>query len=501
MKIMKLKYFVPVLALALTATSCDFLNLSDPNKVTVGNFFQTEADITNTLNGVYASFKGSYYFGRQDYLTDCYARVLQFPDAGVGGGENYAFWAHTVSNSHTFVANRWNSIYASIDKANTLIKHLDDVTYAKSTTRDTYEAEARFVRAFGHYCVVSEWGAAPLCLKKLESVSEVYEADVRVPKDKIYAAIVEDCQWVEKSPLVDLQPASLCGRACKVAAYALEGKALLQQATDPDFASQKTALCEKAITALTAAWNKKTFSKLEDISVTDAWDMATQKGSKENIFQINYVSGDANNGGSLPGFFAPENYYDETQAVCNNLTYTSSSVIIMEYKGDEIFPAADRAKDLRFKNLIGKGKRGGNDCYFTRKYTDRTTDTKYYGCDFVVFRYADVVMMLAEANYHKGDAAKAMEWLNMVRERAGLDKVSGLSGTALRDAIYQERLREFVGESKAWEDYLRGYSHDELKAYFVADGASNFTDKDFLFPIPYNQWVLNPEKLTQNPGY
>ena len=152
---MKLRYIIPILAFSVTAVSCDFLNLSDPNSVTVGNFYQNEDDIASICAGIYQPFKDTYYFTRQDYFTDSYARVLMFMDPGVSGGENYAFCAHSITNSHSFIASRYNSIYKSIDRCNTLLKHLDDVKYKKVDTRDKYEAQARFVRALGYFYLVT----------------------------------------------------------------------------------------------------------------------------------------------------------------------------------------------------------------------------------------------------------------------------------------------------------------------------------------------------------
>lgn len=501
MMIMKLRHIIPILALSSTAVSCDFLDLSNPNAVTVGNFYQTEDDIASVCAGIYQPFKDTYYFTRQDYFTDSYARVLMFMDPGVSGGENYAFCAHSITNSHSFIAARYNSIYKSIDRCNTLLKHLDDVKYAKGVTRNIYEAEARFVRALGYFYLVSEFGDVPLLLSKPGSVNDVYAADVRQPKEKVYQAIYDDCAWIAQSPLEDLQDASFCGRASKVAALVLDAKAHLQQATDPDFAAKKSDLCAAAKTSLDAAWSKRFFNKLEDISVTDAFDLATQKGSKENIFQINYISGDVNNGGSIPLYFAPQSYKNTSKSVVLDITLRNNPCLMREEKAAKIFPNADRDKDLRFINLMGEGGYGGNTVFFTRKYTDRTTETAYYGADIVVFRYADVALMEAEAAYHTNDTEGAMNWLNMVRQRAGLNPVTGLSGKNLRNAIYEERIREFVGEGKAWEDILRGYSRDEIKTMFQADGATMFSDKDFLFPIPYNQVILNPSGLPQNPGY
>ena len=109
--------------------------------------------------------------------------------------------------------------------------------------------------------------------------------------------------------------------------------------------------------------------------------------------------------------------------------------------------------------------------------------------------------MLAEANYHAGVNDQAVKYVNMLRKRAGLGNTTATSGTALRDVIYKERQREFLCEFMAWNDMKRGFSKAEVKAKMAADGAAMYDDADWLLPIPYTQYLLNPEGLYQNEGY
>ena len=91
----------------------------------------------------------------------------------------------------------------------------------------------------------------------------------------------------------------------------------------------------------------------------------------------------------------------------------------------------------------------------------------------------------------------AETYLNMVRRRAGL---ADWSGSDLRQGIYDERLFEFIQEGLRWQDVLRMYSNEEMIEHYNAIN-SNFSVKDLLLPIPYNERILNPEGLYQNPGY
>ena len=496
---MKLNHIVLILAVAALTVSCkDYLNLSDPNAVTTGNYYQSESDMRASLDGAYAVFKDGNFMGSSNtYFEECKARFLTYPDTGVNAGENASFDNCSVVPSNQFVLSRWNSIYKCIDRANVVLKHLDDITYADPKVRANFEAEARFIRALCYYTLVCDWGAVPVVLSKLESLDAVKAANKRAPKDEVYKAIFDDCAWViNESSLPDLQPASGCGRASKVAAMALYGKALLQKATDPDFTSEKVTLATQAITQLTAAWNKKPFTDFTTVDIEEIWDVAKQPAAKESIFQLEFIGGSNAANSSYNTSFRSKNIDSADKEV--NAKESAGGFIMVTRKAQEIW---GEAGDKRYTELMGSGTQdGGLASYYTLKYKDLDA-SGYYGCNNVVLRYADVALMLAEANYHANKPSDAIPYVNMVRNRAGLANTTATGGTALRDVIYKERQREFAYEFKAWTDLKRGYSPAEIKAIMAADGATEYDDADLLLPIPHTQYLLNPEGLYQNPGY
>lgn len=475
--------------MAVMSASCsDFLNESDPNAVTSGNYYKNEADIENVLNSAYASLKGNYYFVNSYHFTDVHSNLTMCLDAGARGGAYFQFYNYTLNEENEFLLSRYQNIYKSIGYANKLIYHLDDISYSDPDKRKSFEAQARFIRALGFYTLVTEWGAVPVFDHALTSTQEIKEADHRAPKADVYQRIFDDCQYVIDSPLADLTPAADCGRVNKVAAYALYGKAALQKATDEDFASEKSTILKKAEEMLLAAWNKKSgFNDLKDIPFKNIWELSTQKGCPENIFQINFIAKNADLGSDFAYIYGPMADANITSKhLCQNSSMTNKA-----------FYDTYDAADVR-KAYLRKTTYGGIDYYHSMKFKDLDCGTDGYGGNnWIVLRYADVVLMLAEAYYWDGNESEAKVWLNKVRERAGL---GAWNGTDLRQGIYDERLKEFIHEGHSWHDYLRMYNADEMVAHFQTINP-NFSKKDLLFPIPYSERILNPEGLPQNPGY
>ena len=484
---MKKIYIILLAAAAMVTSSCsDFLSESNPNAVTAGSYYNSEADIVSVLNSAYESLKGSYYFVNGYHFTDVHAHLTICTDSGANSGIPYQFYNYTVNEENTYVKNRYSAIYKSIARANKLIEHLDDISYSNVDTRNSYEAQARFIRALGFYHLVTEWGPVPVFDKALTSRDEINAANHRAPKADVYQRIFDDLQYVIDSPLSDLTPAADCGRVNKVAAYALYGKAALQKATDEDFASEKTALLKTAKDMLTAAWDKRSFTELTSIPFSSIWDLSTQKGCAENIFQINYIQGNATLGSNFAYIYGPMTTGVTSKHLGEGCSMTN----------EEVYNSYDAA-DVR-KSFLKKTTYRGLEYYHTMKYVDLACGSDGYGGNnWVVLRYADVALMLAEAWYWDGNETEAKVWLNKVRARAGL---GAWSGTDLRQGIYDERMKEFIQEGLRWHDLLRMYTGAEMIAHFSAINP-NFSEKDLLFPIPYSERILNPDGLPQNPGY
>ncbi|WP_298737099.1 RagB/SusD family nutrient uptake outer membrane protein [uncultured Chitinophaga sp.] len=141
----------------------------------------------------------------------------------------------------------------------------------------------------------------------------------------------------------------------------------------------------------------------------------------------------------------------------------------------------------------------------------------YGGNDWILIRYADVALMLAEVNMYLGDNTAAIEYLDMVRERANMplyntvknDPAYSSKFPTLKLAILHERRVLLAFEHHRWFDLLRFFTIDELVTYMHAKNQadygkaklSNFGIKDQYFPIPFDEYQLDPVKMYQNPYY
>ena len=141
----------------------------------------------------------------------------------------------------------------------------------------------------------------------------------------------------------------------------------------------------------------------------------------------------------------------------------------------------------------------------------------YGGNDWIVLRYADVILMLAEVYEELDDTDVAISYLNKVRARAGVpdyevvknDPVYSHKFPTLKLAILHERRVELAFENQRWYDLLRFFTPSELVEYMHAknqddyneSNLQNFTETDIYYPIPYDEWLLNPEGMYQNEGY
>lgn len=483
---MKIKQIFALLAASAALASCSFLDEYDPNATTAGNFYTSEADIQTSLNGVYQSLTQSYYYPYNYYFTDVRAHVTVVTDSGASSGIPYQFYNYTLTEENQYVYNRYTQLFKSISRANTLLAHLDDVSYSTPEARNTYEAEARFIRALTYFHLVTEWGDVPLVLKRLETKDEVEANNYRRPKREVYQAIFDDLDYVLQSPLTDFQPAAECGRASKAAAMALYGKVALQCACDEDLASEKSQFLTMAIDKLGQVWGMRPFSELADIPYNQLWDLSTQKSCPESLFQVNFVQGNADLGSIWNYQFGPSTTGITSYKIGQMHNMTTP----------EVYASFDE-KDVR-RNYLRSTTVAGVTYYHTMKYADLECGANGYGGNnWIVLRYADVALMLAEAYYWQDQAEQAKTYLNMVRKRAGL---GDWSGSDLRQGIYDERLFEFMQEGLRWQDVRRMYTNQELIEHYNAIN-SNFSVKDLLLPIPYNERVLNPDGLYQNPGY
>ena len=206
--------------------------------------------------------------------------------------------------------------------------------------------------------------------------------------------------------------------------------------------------------------------------------------------------------------------YMPTLALANTVSYNA----LEQYKLDLIkdYEENDLRKDFSVKFASDPQV---ND-WFVTKFRDVSTaagTTGWGGNDWILIRYADVMLLLAEAKMNLGKSSEAVVLVNEVRSRAGLpsyqeaqnDPIYKSKYPTLKDAILHERRVELAFENQRWFDLIRNYTAQELVDYFKkkrqADYGnakiSNISTKDRYYPIPFDEYKLNPEKMYQNSGY
>ncbi|MCP1386494.1 RagB/SusD family nutrient uptake outer membrane protein [Runella salmonicolor] len=500
------------LCLTLGAMSCNdnFLVETDPNSVATSNYFKNENDVLLAVNGAYQALRNNSGLAEGSMLySEERSDNTGRNDNQSNAGEPFQFNDFALLPSNTYLKTHWLALYQIITRTNLVLDGIEKVTFSNATTKAQYQAEAKFIRALVYFHLVRKWGDVPLVTKPLSSSDEVKANTAREKKDKVYAQIVADLTDVVNSSLPDHQPVANKGRVSKVAGMALLGQVYLTMATTLDAANRTTNL-NQAKTYLTGAYDKRTFGLLKEISYTDVFDVAKKSTNPEIIFQIVYKQGDIN---------YASNIAVSTQAQGENInslrttTGTGGNVtpdLVKEYE------EGDLRKDFSIKYANAANVKD----YFITKYRDVSAAAGangYGGNDWILMRYADVILMLAEVNLYLGNDAAAISFLNQVRERAKMPLYEVVKETAaykakfpsLKMAILHERRIELAFENHRWFDLLRFFKPAELVTYmgtklqadFGAAKISNFGLKDYYYPIPFDEFKLDPVKMYQNEGY
>jgi hypothetical protein len=289
--------------------------------------------------------------------------------------------------------------------------------------------------------------------------------------------IVQDLKDAVASTLPDKQTANTKGKVTKNAANALLGQVYLTIATTLD-AANRTANLNEAKKYLMASYNLRSFGELKEVPYADVFDVMKKATNAEIIFQVVNKQGDINFSSSIA-----RNNQAKGETV-NSLFASSGSGGNVTPDLVQDYEEGDARKDFSIKYANDPIVKD----YFITKYRDASqaaTTNGYGGNDWILIRYADVLLMLAEVNMQLGDEPAAIGFLDQVRERAGLPKyaVSKANATyaasypTLKLAILHERRVELAFENHRWFDLLRYFTTDELVAYIKSKKSGEFWDR------------------------
>jgi hypothetical protein len=449
--------------------SCDsFLSLTPPSQATANNFYKTTADVTNAVTAAYSALRsGSMYTGHFIYLMEVRSDNIEDQNPGANAGMNYNIDRFLALADNGVVGDAYLALYGAISRCNNVLPHLDVVT--DPALKNQYEGELRFLRALHYFQVVRLWGAAPLILSVV--TTEESKNIGRSPVADVYAAIEADL-----TAAAGLLPAAYpknadIGRATAGAAKALLAKVYLTE--------KKYSEAVNTLKALVPPQSNPYGYRLQ-ARVADVFN-ASNKMNEEIIFAIRY---DKTILGQGHGLFFGNPVLDP--ALLN------------------AYESADARRDLLNTAQLNATT------FLVKKYYDTYDPTNQnMGNDFVILRYADVLLMYAEAlnevSYNGDPNGDAFKYLNMVRTRSEATPFTPAqlaSQASFRAAVLRERRLELPLELHRWFDLVRtATAIDALKTSALTPIA--IEPYQYLYPVPQGQIeTMNNQALyPQNPGY
>jgi len=482
-----IKKLIGVLFIGATLFSCkDFLVENPKDRVALNNYYSTESDAVSAVNSIYA-WLGAYDFTYGNtagiyHSTFWVSQGLASDEMNnnqLGTPDLDQLATFTFNSENGAVLEMWRMHYKTIYAANIAIERIPAINMDK-TLRNRLVNEAKFIRGLLYFNMVRMFNQVPLLLSGTVPLTpEVATAD------DVYAQIIKDLTDAEGLPQ-NYPAGSGLGRATSGAAKALLAKVYLTRGE-----YQKCA--GKALEVI----NSNQYQLWDNFA--DAFKLSSRNG-KEAVFSVGFGDGDGAISFWEVGQFnvrlLPAELSKEIPGVSNTQGWQVAAAHLYNSYASE-----DSRKDATFMTQFSKpdGSVVKLDKIYFKKYWDAPADPTAGGSknDFPVLRYADVLLMYAEANAQLGNNAIANTYINLVRTRAKLAGVNLASKTELLDAILLERRKEFACEGQRWFDLVR--TNKLAEKVNEAKGISPGADY-YLFPIPLRERDLNPN-LPQNSGY
>lgn len=489
----------------IALTGCDnFLKPQPQAFESNETFFTSNDQFIQAVNGAYARL--------QDWVLQAHIlEELRSDNTGFDKELNlgvsstrFSIEWFVMDSSEDPLNSAWNTIYTGIKDVNSPMSQIDIGKESGNLDQNLgtrLEGELKFLRAFFYFTAVRLWGDVPLILEPLTGGLEAFQIE-RNPQEEVYEVIVQDLTDAEAA-LPESYSGSDAGRVTSGAAKTLLAKVYLRRA-EYGQAEQK----------LREVIDSNQYSLLPDYA--DIFD-PQNKYHAESIYEVSFKEGDEGESSNFMYQFAPKASFPEVVPVeVSDGTWgrnIPTRQLVDAYEED----------DLRKDVSIGFFDREGIDPIpYVTKWKE-ATDTNFARQDhnWPLLRYADVLLMLAEAINEQGyDAGEPFDLLNQVRNRAGLSSLTSTDvpdQETFRQALLDERRFELVFENHRWHDLIRFgvavetmRTHGELAienpstpftpVHPLDPNAYNVEPFMLLYPIPESELTVNPN-MVQNPGY
>lgn len=543
-------YLLFCLPLSLS-TSCmdEFLDQPAQGQMTENDFLENSSSVSSLTNSIYTTYReGSAWETIGSWIGDlCSDNALRGSSLSDGGGTIFNNGVNQFQNmsglngGSDFLNWLWNNAYTGIGRANTALKAIREFDGIDPRQKEILEGEARFNRAWFYFSVLKHWGKGPIV--PLETLTGAEMADIAISdRTTLYDSIMADLEagllMPDKEEASQWHPTSWYGRAHWGSAMGLMAKVLLYRAADePERANEyytrivsivkEMELSDDGygLEPLSILFSKSGEYGSESVFEIGAASFMTSDGAYQG-WQVVGVRSDPNWGW---GFVAPslnlvQSYEPGDNRKENDIIYGRTTA----FSGMEQTPSVIDGTTIVGSYIADDPASASNGFpnRFTRKgYQPRpvTGGNENYGGNIRLMRWAEVLLIGAEAAVQCGDA-KASEWYNAVRARAGLGEKE-----ATLENIWEEKRIELSMERDRYFDLVRidkirpGYFAARVWAKIQSEQAglelmkelgiaseSTFlplpttspveTPKNYVLPIP-NEQILLMNNLEQNNGY
>ena len=495
-----------------TFNSCkkSFLDVLPKDKITSAIFWQNESEVNLALNGIYAVLRDTYIYGYGGGLDATTPNAYQW--AYWEGYEQQAGNGSVTTSTPGIVSGRWTSSYKMIYRENYFLENIDKAKLSDEYKK-TYTGEVHFLQGVAYALLAEAYGGVPIFDSAIstEDARNLNRASLEDTWNKViseYNLAISDLDVT--APQV--------GRATKGAALGMKMRAYLWQ--------NKYDSVLKVIKQIDALGIYSLYP-----SYYDLFQVANENNDGV-LFDVQFIAGENGQGSTFDRHWQPQNLkygIDGSNSVAPIQDLVDAYEMIDGSTVDAGNPYAGRDPRLDFTILRSgayfqgqlypaeiKNHTGQRVGYGIRKYTieNMTVVSLQSPLNFIVLRYADVLLSKAEAlieNNQNIDEAVAL--INRIRTERTDVKITalpmGLSQAKAREALRHERRIEFALEGTYWADIKRWNIGPDIYPLQVhaADGslietkfASGYKPKDNLLPIPESERSLN-SKLTQNPGW
>lgn len=552
----KIHVLICMIAL-LSVTSCVNLDLNPPSAASSENWFSSPEEVRISLNDFYRS---TFFVIEEgwtlDRNTDDWAQRTNIYTIAAGS-------LNASSTSNPNIKTVWSYTYKNISRANRILEALDKLEGKYSTTElNTLRAEARFFRAFAYSRLITLWGDVPFYVTSI-TPEEAFEMG-RTDKAVVLKQIYEDYDYAaENLPVANNNSGAT--RVDKGTAYAYKARTALYQHDYGTAANAAQDCMDLEVYDLAPDYgelfrDKTRGSKEVIFSVAHSSDLELDENGKPTTQAIgSFIARSAGgthnaqpswellavyemtNGKTIdePGSgFDPHDPFANRDPRCLETFAAPGSRIY----GIEWNPAPNALEVMDYtqnRMITNKDSKGGSDasncayngCCLRKGAQESWRTTLYNDNPVILMRYADVLLMYAEACLEKGDIVGARKYLNQVRKRAresspldakrviqkyvpdtkptSLPDITSDNVAEVRLAIWNERRFEFACEGIRRMDLMQQERYGEIMTAVYSNGYATedvdkgryYTKERELFPIPQNDIDLSRGALVQNPGY